>query len=214
MLIVIYSLNLLVMKTIRRLLFVTAGICLMIACSKSDSYWNTDSPQGNVENSLMGLKSAMHFCVGDQFDLEGLALYRTWKVGNGEVLQDNGLPCEANLEILENHGIRFTFTEPPKPTIVCYGKMAESGTLNFTYPTPVAFGLNITDILRMHTCATIWGPGIEEGTLVFKGEFDGTTFLATASFMARIDVPCPDGMFGGPIEGNLHYTFGYDLTVK
>jgi len=195
------------MKTPGKFLILLSGICLFIACSKSDQFSGDDLQMSNLN------KSAVKINAGDVFPLSGLALYRTWKVGGGEVLQDVGLPCTATLEILENHGIIFTFTEPPKPTIVCYGKMSESGVLSFKYPTPVAWGLNITDILRLHTCATIWGEGINEGTLVFKGNFDGTKFNATAKFMARIDVPCPDGMLGGPIDGNLHYTFGYALTV-
>lgn len=195
------------MKTFKKLLLFLAGVCLLIACSKSGNYLDDDLQLPNLKKTVLAINA------GDVFSLSGLALYRTWKVGGGEVIQDTGLPCTATLEVLENDDIIFTFTEFPKPTIVCYGRMAESGVLSFKYPTPVAWGMNITDILRLHTCATIWGEGINEGTLVFKGNFDGTRFTATAKFMARIDVPCPDGMLGGPIDGNLHYTFGYDLTV-
>lgn len=201
------------MKTLKKILFFTAGICLLIACSKSDQYLGDDSFGNSFKNGQKGSVNDFKYTPGKSYELTGLALYKTWKVGSGEVIQDVGLPCTAILEILENHDIIFTFTELPKPTIACFGKISESGVLSFKYPTPVAWGLNITDIIRMHTCATIWGEGINKGTLVFKGDFDGIRFNATAKFMARIDVPCPDGMLGGPIDGNLHYTFGYDLTV-
>jgi len=36
----------------------------------------------------------------------------------------------------------------------------------------------------------------------------------SAKFMARIDEYCPANyMFETPVEGNIHWTFGHDLTV-
>jgi hypothetical protein len=75
---------------------------------------------------------------------------------------------------------------------------------------------NITDMITMNTCATIWGnAGINNGTLVFKGKFDGKKLTDLAKFMARINEPCPGGYFETfePINSNLHYTFGHDLKV-
>jgi hypothetical protein len=164
------------------------------------------------------------YSPGTILNLSGKALYRTWEIGNGVVVQDAFWPCVATLEFLENKEFRYTFSEirpvdGPKD-IVCYGKMAASGELMFTFPVPLMVfpdgtSLTITDIIQAHACATIWGPGINQNTLVFKGRFDGTKFEATAYFMATVASPCPSNdMFDPALHpGPLHWTFGYDLNV-
>ena len=155
--------------------------------------------------------------------LTGEALYRTWEVIGGKVWQDESNPCIAELEFLDNHNFKVIFTET-KPsesiTFTCYGKMGASGKLAFKYPVPVmtlpdGTGVNITDIIRQHACATICGPGIDEGTLYFKGKFNGARFTATAKFTALVESPCPSNDMFDPalVKGNLHWTFGYDMTV-
>lgn len=152
--------------------------------------------------------------------LTGEALYRTWEVLGGKVWQDVKNPCVADLKFLDSYNFTFTFTEAPKPPIVCYGKMGASRKLTFKYPVPLmtlpdGTGVNITDIIRQHACATICGPGIKEGTLFFKGKFDGKRFTAKAKFTATVESPCPNNDMFDPalVKGNLHWTFGYDLTV-
>jgi hypothetical protein len=201
------------MKTLKKLLFLLAGICLLLACSKSDQFLGGDLKPTNLN------KAGLTINKGDVFQLSGGnggALYRTWEVIGGKVWQDGNNPCTAELKFLDSHNFIFTFVEPPKPPIPCYGKMGDSGTLTFKYPVPLefpgGFTIKITDLIQMHGCATIWGEGINEGTLVFKGKFDGTRFTAIAKFMASVMTPCP--MWGdAEINGNLHWTFGYDLNV-
>ncbi len=175
-------------------------------------------------------KPPVKYPAGTQFSLTGLALYRTWEIGNGEVIVDGTVPCDSTLEFLEDNNFKYTFVEHrPNPDgstsdngpYVCYGKMSASGELRFTFPTPLAYlpdgtPLYITDVIRAHACATIWGPGINENTLEFKGRFDGEHFNATARFMATVASPCPSNNMWDPAEhpGPVHWIFGYDLVVK
>jgi len=161
--------------------------------------------------------------AGTIFNLSGRSLYRTWDIRDGEMIQDNFCDCVATLEFLEKGDFKFTFSETcpgHPPGIVCYGKMAASGELMFTYPVPLVVfpdgtSMNVTDAIRAHACATIWGPGINEGTLKFIGKFNGKHFSAIAGFMAAVASPCPSNdMFDPALHpGPLFWTFGYDLRV-
>lgn len=200
-------------------MFFTAGICLLIACSKSDQFLGDDSFSNNLKNNQFEQAANIHYAPGTTFHLSGIASFDTWKVIDGTVLQDVDNVCTAELIFLEKNDIKVTFYEV-KPGIgtvpfECYGKIASSGILSFKYPVPVFGPLNITDIIRMNSCATIWGEGINEGTLVFKGKFDGKRFTDAAKFMAKIEEYCPSNyMFPTPVEGNIHWVFGHDLTVE
>jgi len=167
-------------------------------------------------------KPPLKYPAGTIFNLTGVSIYRTWEVGNGEVVQDNVWPCHATLEFFEDNIFQYTFAEdrPNGNAASFYGKMAASGTLKFEFPSPlfvdpVTGPFYVTDIIRAHACATIWGPGINEGTLKFIGKFDGTRFTATGSFMATVASPCPSNDLFDPIAhpGPLHWIFGYELDV-
>jgi hypothetical protein len=212
------------MKTLKRLLFFIAGVSLLVACSKSDGFFGHDSFGNDFKNGHNGPevnKCRQNFNKGDVFKLSGLALYRTWEVRGGKVWQNASNPCEVNLEFLDKHNFLFTITETGKGTwTMSRGKIGDSGMLTFRFPTPLftlpdGTGLNITDIISGHACATLWGEGINEGTLVFNGKFDGKELTATAYFMAKVASPCPSNDMFDPalVKGNLWWTFGYNLTV-
>jgi len=202
----------------RKLFFFIAGILLLIACSKSDQFLGDDSFGNNPKNG-QSAQLPLKYESGTTFNFTGVALFDTWKVTDGTVLQDVHNVCTAVLVFLEKNNFMITFYEvkPGFGTVPfeCYGSMASSGILTFKYPTPVFGPYNITDIIKMNSCATIWGPSVNEGTLLFKGKFDGTRFIDEAKFMARVNEPCPEGMLYEfePINSNLHWTFGHDLTV-
>jgi hypothetical protein len=205
------------MKMLNKLLLFAVAVCLMIACSKSDDFAGYDN-LNNLKNGQVSQVAPVNFAQGTVFKLSGFALFDTWTVKDRTVLQDAHNDCTAELVFLEKNNFRITFFEV-KPGIgtipfECYGKIASSGVLSFKYPVPVFGPFNITDIIKMNSCATIWGEGINEGTLVFKGKFDGKRFTDLAKFMAKIEEYCPTNyMFPTPVDGNIHWTFGHDLTV-
>jgi hypothetical protein len=209
------------MKTLKRFLFFFAAICLMLACSKSDQFWGDDFYGNNYKN-CHNKPIANKYAPGTSYNLSGLALYKTWKVKGGTVIQDNKWECQGKLEFLEDRNFKYSFweTRTNGNAAEFYGKISSSGVLTFKFPAPLATfpdgtELYITDIIKQHACAKIWGEGINEGTIVFKGRFDGTRFTATAKFMALIEEYCPsaEDLFPTPVDGPVHWIFGYDLTV-
>jgi len=68
------------MKTFRRVLFFIAGICLLMACSKSDPFTDNDFNMSNLNKAGISIEE------GDVYTLTGKALYQTWKVKDGTIL--------------------------------------------------------------------------------------------------------------------------------
>jgi len=205
------------MKTLKKLLFFIAGICLLIACSKSDGYWGNDSFGNKSKNDQNGSVKNFKYESGTSYVLTGLALYKTWTVKEGTVIQDSKWACTGTLEFLEGRNFRFTFAEIREGgnSMVYYGKISSSGVLTFQVPAPLIPGSEfyITDVIKSHGCVIkIWGPGINQGTLFFNGKFDGNRFTAEAKFMALVDESCPD-LFNPTYNGQVHWIFGYDLNV-
>lgn len=209
-------------STIKAVGLLLCSFCLIalsfLGCNKQSSLIQTTT----TDEDQADLKCGHIYKAGDIFHLTGEALFDTWKVKDGTVLQNVHHNCWADLEFIDKNNFKFTFHEekpevPVDPVFVlvaeCYGKIASSGVLTFTYPTPIFAGMNITEIIIQNSCATIWGPMVNEGTLLFKGNFDGTKFTATAHFMAKIEEYCPTIMFTTPVDGNLHWTFGFNLNA-
>lgn len=211
------------MKTLKKLLFFIAGICLLIACSKSDQYWGDDSFGNKSKNDQDGLICKNKYTPGTIYNLSGVALYNTWEVASGKIWQDVANECVGSIEFLENMNFRFSFQETRpngNAAIFDIGKISNNGTLTFKFPSPLATfpdgtKLYITDIIKGHACAELWGEGINDGTLVFYGRFNGNKFEATAKFIARVASPCPSNdMFDPALVTNpLNWTFSYDLKV-
>lgn len=209
------------MKNIKRLLFFSAAICLLIACSKSDGFLGS----GSFENTLkIGHQEPMvdlKFKPGTVYNLTGLTIYKTWTVKEGIVIQDGKYECTGTLEILEDRNFIFSFLEtgPDGNAATFSGKISASGELSFKFPAPVAVlpdgtELYITDVLRSHACVIdIWGPGVNERTLFVRGKFDGKRLTAETRFMALINDSCPD-LFNPTYNGIVHWIFGYDLCVN
>ena len=203
------------MKTPRRILLIIAGICLIMACSKSDLFWKDNSGIPNLN------KSGIALTPGDIFTLTGDALYTTWKVIDGEVVQEVAHPCTGELEILDENSFRFSFQETPPGVngMTYFGKLSASGEITFQFPAPLMVfpdgtKLYITDVIKSHGCVTkLWGPGINEGTLYFIGRFDGTRITAEAKFMAMIEGDCT-GLWEDTFSGPVHWVFGYDLALE
>ena len=99
------------MKTLKRLLFFIAGIWLLIACSKSDGFWRNDSFVNNFKNDQNGSVKDFKYTPGTSYVLTGLALYKTWTVKDGTVVQDNKNVCTGTLEFLEGRNFKFAFAE-------------------------------------------------------------------------------------------------------
>ena len=198
------------MKTTVKI-FTLACLLQIMACSKSDPF---------IENGLMTYeKSAVtEFVKGTIYQLEGLSLYKTWTVIEGTVIQDVHHENIGEIEFLGGRRFRFFFQETREGGNAAeyFGKISASGELRFQFPSPLFYfpdgtPFYIIDVVKSHACVTnIWGPGVNEGTLYFKGRFDGTMLYAEAKFMASVIDECPE-LFS--YEGDVHWIFAYDMIV-
>ena len=145
----------------KKLLFFLAGICLLIACSKSDDFLGNNSFGNSFKDGQNEPIVDLKYAPGTFYNLEGVAWYKTWEVISGKVVQNVGNKCVGTLEFLEGRNFKYTFqeTRPNGNAMVFSGKISASGTLTFQFPSPL---------------------------FVFKGKFDGTKFVANAYFFALI----------------------------
>jgi hypothetical protein len=210
------------MKNMKRLLFFFAAIGLLIACSKSDQFFGDDSYGDSFKNCQKKPIVDHRYRPGTVYNLSGLSLYKTWEVKSGKIWQDGAYECVGTLEFLEDMNFKYTFQEtaPDGNGAEFYGKISNSGVLTFKFQAPLAIlpdgsKFYITDVIKEHVCAEIWGEGIKEGTVVFHGNFNGNKFNATAIFMAKVASPCPNNDVFDPalVTNPLYWTFGYDLKV-
>lgn len=158
---------------------------------------------------------------GIPIQLSGTQNYYTYATVNNEVLQDLNIECDVTLEFQEGQNISIIITEytvPPR-TSVLFGKMTPSGQMKFAFPTPLATlpdgsELYITDIIMGHSGCTLSGPGINKGTLNYKGSFDGERLLATAPFNMKCEVYWePNDIFDTPVEGPVQMKWTIDVTM-
>ena len=199
------------MKTTVKILSLVGAILLMMACSKPDPHYE-DS------NIAVEKSAATEYVAGTIFQLQGVSLYKTWAVIGGTVLQDVSHENIGVIEFLGGRDFRFFFQETREKgnEAEYYGKVSSSGELRFQFPAPLftfpdGTPFYITDVIKSHGCVTdLRGPGINQGTLFFKGRFDGTRLYAEAKFMASVIDNCPE-LFS--YNGDVHWIFAYDMTV-
>jgi hypothetical protein len=199
------------MKTIMKSLSLAGCLLLIMACTKSD-------PVYEDSNIAVEKSAAREYVAGTLYQLQGFSLYKTWTVIEGTILQDASFENIGEIEFLGGRDFRFSFqeTRPGGNAMIYNGKISASGVINFQMPSPLftfpdGTPFYIIDVIKSHGCVTdVWGPGVNQGTLYFKGRFDGTKLYAEAKFMASVIDNCPD-LFS--YEGNVHWIFAYDMNV-
>lgn len=198
------------METLKRLVFFIGGICLLIACSKSDQY-NSGLFMDN------DLKNTMSFVEGDVLHFSGKTVYKYVQVIGDNVLADMYCPNEATITSLGNNKIELYITENGDcggRSFFAYGLMTPSGSITFEYAVPVLYGMNITDVIRGHLGCDINGPGISKNTLLFQGKFDGSKLVAMVHFIAKCNVHWEaNNIFTTPVEGPVKCSWTYELTL-
>jgi len=153
--------------------------------------------------------------------LSGIQNYYTYAPKNNELLQDADIPCDVILEFLQGHNFNLTITEyttPPRGGVL-FGTMTPSGEISVSFPVPYMVlpdgsSLNITDIIEMHGGCELMGPGINKGTLIYQGFFDGERLLISAPFHSKCEVEWPaNDVFPTPVDGPIHWSWTIDVTV-
>jgi hypothetical protein len=202
------------MKTLKRILFCIAVICLLIGCSKSDQFSGVELNVTNLNE--MSPKSLV--AVKDVVCLEGTSNFDVYAPKEGRVVvspDEMFLIMEAKLTHVEgqNYLLKTTETMPPPVGPFLYRKIewnvkiSAGGVVKFSWPKSWwELGETHQDVLGQmltHTGCIFTGPGVNKGTIDYNGYFDGVNFYAAMHLTGQqVQEPLMDVYAGiiGPVK--------------
>ena len=168
-------------------------------------------------------ESNLNQVPGDVMNFSGKTVFKyVQEIGN-KVLTDQFCPNTVQITFLEERKIKLFITESGVcggRSVYAYGQISPIGIVTFEYAVPVitlpdGTAMKITDIIIGHLGGTISGQGIERGTLVFNGKFDGFNFFAAALFTLKCEVEWPaNNIFPTPVNGAVQCSWTYDLVLE
>ena len=174
------------------------------------------------DNSNVNLKKKV--MVNEPVCLEGTSNFYVYAPKMDKVVMDGALPSKATLTV-DGENLIFAVKEyfgPPMPEnlyreVTFSGKITSSGVVMFSWPeTWKEFGQDRYDVLGQfldHTGCIAHGPGINKGTVIYKGYFDGTTFYAKTHFIGKQINPEPTMDEYWNIDGPAKIEFSMNLTI-
>ena len=184
--------------------------------------FNCSEPIDNLvvipdENVDVALKSAVK--VTEPINLEGFSLFFVYAKMEKKLIVDQALVAKATfthvdgqnylLETQEWFGDLF-FRE-----ITFEVKMTPSGVLEFSWPdTWLEFGMEVGDVIAVfteHTGYKASGPGVQQGTIIYKGTFDGENFNASIHLTAKQFMPGTLPAYQEMVDGPIQLIFSFDL---
>lgn len=191
-------------------------LLLVISCTKDESFISmTNEPSDAL------LKSKI--LVESQIDLAGTSHFDIYAAKEKIVVSDGDaapLVCTAYMEICGQSLTLKTreYFGPADPEnlyreVTFIGKITPAGVVMFSWPeTWKEFGVelgsedyNVVDQVKLHlSCSDLFGPGINNETLNYKGHFDGTNFYASTHFIGKQVDP--------GLDGPLQFKFTFKLT--
>jgi hypothetical protein len=204
----------------RKLLFFLAGICLLLGCSKSDKFYGDDL---NVTN-LNEMSPKSLGTVNDKVCLEGTSNFYCYATKQHRLVinpDEMYLPMTATLTHVGGQNYLLTTTEWWTPTeayrIIDWDvKITAGGVVMFSWPETWYEGgvihgeENVVGQVLRHTGCIIAGPGVNKGTLDYKGKFDGVNFYAATHFTGKqVQVPEMEQYAG--IDGPAKFVFSITL---
>ena len=209
----------------RKLLFFIAGICLLLSCSKSDKFYGDDL---NVTN-LNEMSPRSLGTVNDKVCLEGTSNFYCYATKEQRLVvnpDEMYLIMKATLKHVGGQNYLLTTTEymplPPPEGPMLYRiikfevKITAGGVVMFSWPEKwieggVANSENVVAQVLRHTGCIITGPGVNKGTLDYKGKFDGTNFYAETHFTGKQVQDPAMGVYAG-IDGPAKFVFSITLS--
>jgi len=206
---------------------VSALLMFFCACEKQDL--ETLNPQ--TTNGLAALKSGSSI-IESPLELSGVMHFYVYAVKEDHLVVDSKLPMEAILT--HNGGQNYTLdtkehTPPQSPmpgilyrTMSIDVKITPGGQVKFSWPDPgpdtwwelpVAHPDGMAAQVSMHTGYDLHGPGINKGTLDYKGFFDGEEFFAKWHWAGKQLQPGEFGPYKVLVDGLIKLEFSFELTV-
>jgi len=153
-------------------------------------------------------------------NLEGVVHIRLYLAKSHEWLINVTMPGSATLERVDGQDYILTVIEfirnIPYPTTI-----TPSGIVESVHPVPFdcydPFDMtlfdNPIDQLEYTTGFALSGPGINKGTLIYKGTFDGETLIASTHFTGIQVAYGTAPMYQQDYEGPLQFEFVWELSV-
>ena len=209
------------MKTLKRILFFIASICLLIACSKSDQFSGDDLNVANLNKmSPKSLEAA-----NDAICLEGTSNFYCYATKQNRLVvnpDEMWLPITATLTHIEGQNYLLKTTEWWTPEeayrlLELDVKISEGGAVSFSWPQSwieggVANFENVVAQILRHTGCKITGPGVNKGTIDYNGNFvDGIFYAAMHETGQQVQVPTMD--FYAGIDGPAKFVFSISLKT-
>jgi hypothetical protein len=190
------------MKTLKRILFFIAGICLLVACSKSDLFSDDDFNVVNLnEMNLKSLVVSSAKSYADEICLQGTSNFDVYAPKEGRVVVNPAemyLTMDATLTHIEGQNYLLTTTETLPPDqggpllyrIIEFNvKISEGGAVKFLWPDSWwELGTTHSDLAGQfldHTGCIGAGPGLNKSSLAYNGYFDGVNFYAAMHITAK-----------------------------
>lgn len=195
-------------------------LLFIIGCTKQDI-----APVSLNEN-LNEVNPKSLVTVYDEVCLQGTSNFDVYAPKEGRVVVSPDamfLTMEAVLTHVEGQNYLLTTTEymplPEGPMlyriIEFEVKISASGVVMFSWPkTWWELGGNPDDVLGQlldHTGCIVHGPGVNKGTLDYKGYFDGVNFYASTHFIGKqVQDPMMDVYAG--LDGPVKFEFSMTLN--
>lgn len=217
------------MKAFTKSLTILFMMMLAISCSKEDLVL----PAEDELSDAFALKKAK---VNDgTFELPLWSKFYCIDMKTGKPHMDGGLPSLGFLTIDGKEIILvvqelFGWDAGGNPIVYreteFIGSIAPGGQLKFSYPETWKEYFDMTKVppeyigetprgdvigqVMDHTGCSLHGPGINKGTLNYKGSFIEGIFQASTHFTGKqIDEPSMDAYLG--IEGPAHFKFSFEM---
>ena len=215
-----------------RFLFVLSSLMLICACEKEDP--ESLAPLDMTQNGSAVLKSGVPV-IETPLEFTGITRFTAYSVHEKRYIKspDEGGPnVTAILTHKQGHeyllGTTETIPFPPFFTfrvMEIHVKITPGGVVTFSWPEEWEQINSFADpTLTPHTDMieqvkadmgyVIKGPGINKGTLIYKGYFDGERLFAASNFMGKQVQPgtfIP--WFTEIVDGPIKVEFFIDLTV-
>jgi hypothetical protein len=157
---------------------------------------------------------------GGIIDLEGVVHFRLYLVKTNEWFMNATVPATATLEYVDGKNYILTMIEfirniPYQTTIT------PSGIVECIHPVPfdcydpfdMTLFNNPIDQLEYTTGFALSGPGLNKGTLIYKGKFDGEDLTASTHFTGIQVAYGTAPIYQQDYEGPLQFEFAWELTV-
>jgi len=188
--------------------FVSALLLFFCACEKQDM--ETLSPQTQDESDA--LKSGASI-IETPLELSGFMHFYVYAVKEDHLVVDSKLPMVATLTHKKGHDYLLVTSETiPAPPYFTYRKM-EIDLISVPPVLTPFLHTNMAEQVKEHTGYDLHGPGINKGTLDYKGSFDGESFFAKWHWAGKQLVPGTFGPYIAMVDGLIKLEFSFELTV-